>query len=128
MAVTWFIGTALCVLLCALLIKERNRTVAVLLTVSGVCLLLFGAVRQLAGIADSITALTEKVPSAREYIRLMLKVLAITLLTQLIANLCRDNGETALAAAAELCAKAVVIALVLPVFESVITIVSGLLQ
>ncbi len=125
---TLFIGVALCVLLCALFVKDHNRTVAALLTIGGVCLLLFSAVKELVGIADGLAALTEKVPSAKEYIRLMLKVLAITLLTQLVGNLCRDNGETALAAATELCAKAAVIALVLPVFESVITIVSGLLQ
>lgn len=125
---TVLIGTALCILMCALLVKEHHRTVAMLLTVAGVCLLLLSAVKELAGIADSVTALTERVPSAREYIRLMLKVLAIALLTQLVGNLCRDNGETALAAATELCAKVTVIVLVLPVFESVITIVSGLLQ
>ena len=121
-------GVALCVLFGALLLKDRNRTAAVLLTVAGACLLLFGAAKELAGIAARITALTQDVPSAGEYIRLMLKVLAITLLTQLVGNLCRDSGETALAEATELCAKAAVIALVLPVFESVITIVSGLLQ
>ena len=123
-----FLGVALCVLFGALLLKESNRTVAVLLTIGGACLLLFGAVRDIAGIAERLAALTEDVPSAKEYIRLMLKVLAITLLTQLIANFCRDSGETALAGATELCAKAAVIDLVLPVFESVITIVSGLLQ
>jgi len=125
---TAYLGIALCVMLCALLLREHNRTVAVLLTAGGACLLLFIAAKEIAGIADRVAALTEEAPSAKEYIRLMLKVLAITLLTQLMSNLCRDSGETALAGVTELCAKAAVIALVLPVFESVITIVSGLLQ
>ena len=123
-----YIGISLCALFGAMLVKEHNRTVALLLSIGGACLLLFGAVREIAGIAERLTALTEDVPSAKEYLRLMLKVLAITLMTQLVANFCRDNGETALAGATELCAKAAVIALVLPVFESVIMIVSGLLQ
>lgn len=123
-----FVGAALCVLFCALLVKERNRTIAVLLTVAGVCLLLFSAASEIADVADRITAMTEDVPSAKEYLRLMMKVLAITLLSQLVANLCRDSGESALAGVTELCAKTAVIVLVLPVFESVITIVSGLIQ
>ena len=123
-----FIGIAVCILLCALLIREQHRAIAALLTLGGVCLLSGTAAAEIRTVADRVQQLTADVPSAAEYIKLMLKVLAITLLTQLVSNLCRDHGESALAGVTELCAKAVVIVLVLPVFETVITIVSGLMQ
>ena len=123
-----FLGIAVCVLLCAILIKDKNKAVSTVLSIAGACLLFGTAAGELKQIADRIRNISAEVPSGAEYIKLMLKVLAITLLTQLVSDICRDNGEGALAGMTELCAKIIVIALVLPLFETVITIVSGLVK
>ncbi|MDE6385833.1 MAG: stage III sporulation AC/AD family protein, partial [Eubacterium sp.] len=42
--------------------------------------------------------------------------------------LCRDCGENALASQTETAAKVIVIAMILPLFETVIKIITGLLE
>lgn len=123
-----FLGISISVLLCGVLIKDKNRPIAVVLSIAGACILLGTAVGEIREIALRVTEISSSVPSGAEYIKLMMKVLAITLLTQLVSDICRDNGEGALASMTEIVAKVVVIALVLPLFETVITIVSGLVK
>lgn len=123
-----YLGIAVCTLFCAVLIKDKNRPVAAALSVAGACALLFGAVGEMREIRQAVSDLTRTMPSGDTYIRLMLKVLCMTLLTQFVADICRDNGEGALATVTETAAKLIVITLVLPLFKTVITLVGGLIK
>ncbi len=55
-----------------------------------------------------------------ETITLLLKALGVCLLTQLTADVCRDAGESALAARAELAGKAALLVLILPLFVQIV--------
>ena len=122
------VGVAVCVLFAALLIREKNRTLAALLSVGGACVLLASVFVPLRETVSRLRRIADAVPSGSEYLGLMLRVLAITLLTRLVSDICRENGENALAGVTEFCAKIAVTVLVLPIFETVITLVSGLIQ
>ena len=123
-----FIAFSFCALFCAVLLKDKHKSFALALSVSGVCAVLLSVVLQIIKIVNEINNLASSYPSSSSYVSLMMKVLAITLLTQFIGDICRDNGETALAGATETAAKITVIALVLPLFKTVIEIVSGLIK
>lgn len=123
-----FIGIALCTLFCALLVKPKNAAISIVLSIGGACLLLYSMINGLRDIHDGLTALIAPFPAAAGYLRLMLRVLAITLLAQFVGDICRDNGESALAGATETAAKILVITLVLPLFQTVINIVNGLIK
>jgi stage III sporulation protein AD len=122
------IGVSAATVLCAILIKDKNRTIAVILSITGVCVLLFGTLSELVQIKKELSSVVSALPSGVTYIRLMLKVMLITLLTQITGDICRDNGEGALASATEIASKLVVLCLVLPLFKTVISLVSGLIK
>lgn len=83
---------------------------------------------ELSDIVSSISDICSSMDSTAAYIKLMLKVLGITLITQFVSDVCRDNGENALASMTETAAKIIVVSIILPLFETVITIVSGLVK
>ena len=122
------VGISLSVLFCALLIKDRNRSFAVLLSLSGSIILLTAVATELSEIVGKISDFTRDSKLSGAYIKLMLKALGITVLTQFVSDICRDNGENALASITETVSKIAVIAMVLPLFESIFSIVSGLLK
>lgn len=123
-----YIGITLCVLFCALVLKDKHYIFAVVTVVFGICLLLFSVFSGLKSLIQSISLAASAVPASYEYIKLMLKVLVITLMTHLTGNICRDCGESALASTAETAAKITVTVMVLPLFESIIKIVGGLVK
>ena len=87
---------AVCLLLTVLLRKE-NPTFALLVTVAGAGLL-FYTVSKLAGSAFGILGdLKTAAGDTGAYIDLMFKILGISIVTQVVCDVCRDNGASALA-------------------------------
>lgn len=123
-----YIGISICVLFCALLLRRYNKTFAVIVSVAGSAILFLLVSRQLNDIIAKIGDISSSVNSTAPYIKLMLKVLGITLVTQFVVDTCRDNGENALASMTEIVAKILVVSMVLPLFETIISIVSGLVK
>ncbi len=112
---------------CALFLRDKNRIFALSISVFSIGYILFEAVSSAGGVISKIRQIGER-SSAGTYINLMFKILAITLIAQAVSDICRDNGENALASACEFAAKAVVLTLVFPLFEAVIDTVGGLVK
>ena len=123
-----FIGISICVLFCSLLLKDYNRQIAIILSVIGSAILFLTAAGELSKVINSVISLSRVSSSVLSYSKLMLKILGITLITQIVCDICRDNGENALASVTGLVAKILIISLVLPLFETVIKIVGGLVK
>ena len=115
-------------LFCSLILKERNRSFAVLLSVAGAALLLSSVISQVFQLTDKLKDITSFSPSSEAYIRIMLKALGVTLITQFVSDICRDNGENALASMTETASKVVVITMLFPLFDTIIGIVGGLVK
>lgn len=99
------------------------------------------AVGLLAGIGILALVLTKAVPVfstlqdllgtaalPEEYGQVLFKALGICLLTQLTADACKDAGESALAAKAELAGKLFLLMLALPLFEKIAEIAVSLIN
>ncbi|MBQ8076952.1 MAG: hypothetical protein IJ235_01055 [Eubacterium sp.] len=121
-------GVSLAVLFCALIVKDKNRTIAALLSVAGGVLLLSAVIGKFADIIGAVREFSGSSSVTDTYVKLMLKALGITILTQFVADTCRDNGESALASITETASKIAVVAMLLPLFQTIISIVGGLLK
>ncbi|MBE6719885.1 MAG: hypothetical protein E7571_04395 [Ruminococcaceae bacterium] len=122
------VGLSFSVLLCTVLIKDKNRSIAVLLSLAGGVMLFLAAAGELKTVVDSIKEFSSSSETSDAFIKLMLKALGITLITQFVSDVCRDNGENALASGTEFAAKLAVVAMLLPLFETVLGIVGGLVR
>ena len=115
-------------LLLTVLLRKENPTFALLVTVAGAGLL-FYTVSKLAGSAFGILGdLKTAAGDTGAYIDLMFKILGISIVTQVVCDVCRDNGASALASQTETAAKILVLSLLLPLFQTVIGIVTGLVK
>jgi stage III sporulation protein AD len=123
-----FIGISICILFCSIILKEYNRQFSIVLSIAGAALLFLSAVSELKSVVETVMSFSEVSSSALGYSKLMLKILGITLITQIVCDICRDNGENALASMTATIAKIIVVSLVLPLFETVISIVGGLVK
>ena len=110
------------------MLKEHNRQFALILSLSGVAILFFTAVSELSDIINSVFSLASYSDSSLGYTKLMLKILGLTLITRIVCEVCRDNGENALASMTSTIAKIIVVSFVLPLFETVIGIIGGLIK
>lgn len=123
-----FVIITVFVLLTSVIIKDKNKSISVFLSLSGICILLFIGIDYIKAISERLSNIVSAIPSSAEYIKLIIKALIITVITQLVSDICRDNGENALASTAEIVTKSAVIIMVMPLFEAVLSIVNGLIK
>lgn len=124
---TVILGIAITTLVLGLFLKEQNRTVSLLLVIFSCVALAFQSVGSIAEIVKSLNDMASEMSETSAYIKIMFKVLGIALIAQLVSDLCRDCGESALAGQTETAAKILIITLIIPLLEAVISIISGLL-
>ncbi len=123
-----FVIITVFVLLTSVIIKDKNKSISVFLSLSGICILLFIGIDYIKAISERLSSIVSAIPSSAEYIKLIIKALIITVIAQLVSDICRDNGENALASTAEIVTKSAVIIMVMPLFEAVLSIVNGLIK
>lgn len=121
-------GIVLAALIAVILLKKTGREFSLLIVICTVIIIFIIILEDLYSVVDRLTDLTQSVSVVRPYISLMLKVLGISLISQLVSDLCRDSGESALASQAEIAGKIIILVVALPLFESVIEIITGLLK
>lgn len=124
---TAVVGISLTALILSLFLKDSNKTVSVILVLFAAALLFFKMLGSVSEITKTLNEIAGRAGELTSYIKLMFKVLGIALITQITADICRDCGETALAGQTEVAAKVIIVALILPLFETVVKIITGLL-
>lgn len=122
------IGLSFCVLLCNLFLKEENRLFSSIISIAGGIIIFLIVSTRLSQVFNSIFGLGEELSSVNTYIKLMIKVLCMIVISQFSVDICRDNGENALASLVELAIKIIVLSMVLPLFETVLSLVIGLVK
>lgn len=122
------IGISICGLLLTVFLRDYNKTVSIIVMLASAVIIFFLVLDGMSGIFTYIAEISSGAESAAEYIKLMMKVLGITLISQFVADMCRDAGENTLANQTETAAKIIVILMILPLFEAVLNIITGLLE
>lgn len=115
---------AVCILPVALLRKKTPEqalllTIAVLAVVAARCLSLA------APLLEELRALLARAGLEAAYLSILLKTTAAALVTRFCADLCKDGGSQALAAAVEAVGAAASLAIALPLLQAVVELLLG---
>ena len=62
------------------------------------------------------------------YVSVLIKVLGITLITQVLSDMCRDSGDAAAATKLEFAGKIIITAVSIPVIKGFVSYVAGLVK
>lgn len=105
---------ALCAVLFAALVQKTNKEYALLITLGTAAVLLLFLLERAGPVFQQVEDLAASGPLEGEAVGLMLRAVGITVVGQVVARLCKDAGESALAYTVELAARAAVLAAALP--------------
>ncbi len=122
-------GLAACAVCAAALgavVKRSSREHALLLAAVTAVLLLLAALEGADPLLRELEGLSAAFPG--ECFPVMLKAVGITIAGQLAAQLCKDAGESALAYAVELAAKAAVLAAAFPLLRQLFDTIGEILR
>ena len=105
---------ALCAVLFAALVQKTNKEYALLISLGTAAVLLLFLLERAGPVLQQVEDLAASGPLEGEAVGLMLRAVGITVVGQVVARLCKDAGESALAYTVEMAARAAVLAAALP--------------
>lgn len=120
------LACAAVVLVCGQVIRTRAPAVALLLSISGLLVLTGMLLPGLQTLRHTMNSLLTQTGLESHLFVPLFKVLAITQITRISAELCRDGGERGLAAKLELCGAVASLICVLPLAQEALTLVGAL--
>lgn len=120
------IGISAVALIFGLFLRQHNKTVSLILIIFACIAVFLESVSYLTDIIDTLIGMVSGLEETSAYLKIMFKVLGIALITQIISDLCRDCGESALAGQTEVAAKIFIVALILPLLQAVVKVITGL--
>ena len=88
---------ALCAVLFAALVQKTNKEYALLITLGTAAVLLLFLLERAGPVLQQVEGLAASGPLEGEAVGLMLRAVGITVVGQVVARLCKDAGESALA-------------------------------
>ena len=106
-------------------LKNNTPTYSTIVQVALIVTILLSVFPQIKELSDLLVSFDVSEYLSTEAIKIMLKIFAILTIGSITADICRDNGQNAVASTVELCVKLLAISCALPVFKSVITVASS---
>lgn len=121
-------GIIIVSLILIIFIRDAKKEFSIFLSLAVGIVIFLSVAENLFSIVETIKDISRENGVISSYISLMIKILGIALLGQFVIDLCRDSGENALATQTEIATKIVIISMILPLINTVINIVTGLLK
>lgn len=125
MEIIKIIGVGLLTLIISILLKDVKKEFSIYAVIIGTSIILFLSMDVLKEIINFIEGLTKNVNG--EFIKILLKMTGIALLTEYAVSLCKDSGENAIATKIDLGGKIILISLSIPVISSTLETLTQLL-
>lgn len=114
--------------LIAVVLKKYNSIYSVLISVAGCIFVFLMIAEDFFSIVSKVTSLASDFSYTYSYIKLMIKTLGICIITQIVSDMCIDAGEKAMSTIVETGAKVTIIAMMMPLFETLVNIISGIVK
>ena len=118
-------SAALVTLFLCIVLKRYSPEYAVACGIFGCMIAFYFAADGIREIFVNLFNLAQECGIKPEYITLVLKITGIAFVGQLCASLCRDAGQSAVAASVELCTSVIIIALGMPIVLSLFSVISS---
>lgn len=113
--------------LLALLFRKTREDYAVCITLAAGILILYFAAGKLGEVLETVQILQESLNLEEGYIRILLKMLAVTYIAHFAAAICKDSGSSAVAGQIDMFARLTLAALGTPVFVALIRLITDVL-
>lgn len=120
MEVLQVVGIGLIGTVLAVIVKERNKELAMLVSMVTGLAIFFFALGKISAVVDVLENLATRADINMFYLKTVLKIMGIAYIAEFGAQICRDAQETSTAAKIEFAAKVLVMVLALPILVAIL--------
>ncbi len=120
-------GTAIAAATLSVVLRQYNKEYSLYISLAASLIILFIVTGAAVPVIELIKKLSEISGVDAQYIAPLMKALAISYITQLASDCCKDSGENAISSRVDFAGKIAVLLVSLPLFEAIIGIIEDLI-
>ena len=128
MEIIKIIGVGLTSLIVIIILKQYKPEFAVYISIISGILILFMLFGKIAGIISILSNLSNKIGIGGEFLKILLKITGIAILTEFAVSICKDSGETAIASKIDLGGKIIIVSISIPIITSLLELTMQILN
>lgn len=127
MEILKIICVGLIALIVIIILKQYKPEFSIYVSLIAGAVILFMLFNKLAGIVTMLTNLSSKIGVGSEFLKILLKITGIAILTEFAVSICKDCGETAIASKIDLGGKIIIVSISIPIITALLEIVLQIL-
>ena len=128
MDVIKIIGIGLTALIIIIILKQYKPEFSVYISIITGVIILFMLMDKLSGVINLLKNITSKTGMGSSFLKILLKITGIAILTEFATSICRDSGETAIASKIDLGGKIIIISISIPIITALLELIINILS
>lgn len=114
------IGVGLIALIIIIILKQYKPEFTVYVSIIAGTIILFMVMDKLTSVVGLLTNLTSRTGTGSTFLKILLKITGIAILTEFAVSICKDSGETAIASKIDLGGKIIIISISIPIITALL--------
>ncbi len=121
------IGIGIVSLIIIIIIKQYRPEFALYISIIAGIIMFFIVADKFSGIIDLLTSISNKTNLNSEFLKILIKITGIAILSEFAISICKDSGEVAIANKIDLAGKIIIISISIPIISSLLETVLKIL-
>lgn len=114
------IGIGIVSLIIIIIIKQYRPEFALYISIIAGIIMFFIVADKFSGIIDLLTSISNKTNLNSEFLKILIKITGIAILSEFAISICKDSGEVAIANKIDLAGKIIIISISIPIISSLL--------
>ncbi len=127
MDIVKIIGVGFVAVIIIIILKQYRPEFAVYVSILTGVIILLMLVGQISGILDLLRDIASKSSINSGFLKILIKITGIAILTEFAVSICKDSGESAIASKVDIGGKVIIVALSMPIVQSLLETVIRIL-
>ena len=123
MEIIKIIGVGLTALIVIVILKQYKPEFAMYASIIAGAIIIFMVMDKITAIISLLTNLSNKTGINAEYLKILLKITGIAILTEFAVSVCKDSGESAIASKIDFGGKVIVISMSIPIISALLEMI-----
>lgn len=121
------IGVGLVALILIIILKQYKPEFTIYASIIAGAIILLMVMDKLYSIINLLSNISQKVGIGNEFLKIILKITGIAILTEFAVSICKDSGESAIASKIDLGGKIIIISISIPIITALLELVISIL-
>ena len=118
----------ICVIICWMFIKKEEPSFVMVIVLVTCVIISISMIRSFSIVTGYISVLINNVNIEKGYIKIIFKITGLSIVTQFVSDICKDNGFNAIASQLELLCRISIVLISMPVIVALLEMVNECLK